>query len=138
MSKLLTIKWMQLLVQIWRNTEQMANNSWTIGGFIFILFWNFNRNHTKKDRYWQKITFYFFIMFKNVQFFSHLHFKIAKSAIMTQTFFFLKNSNLGIKKRRILCWFQIRWCQLSEMPLTKVKSKKPRKNAQKRKYSKFA
>ncbi len=34
------------------------------------------------------------------------------------------------KKCRILCWFQIRWCRLSEMPLTKVKSKKPRKNAQ--------
>ncbi len=37
------------------------------------------------------------------------------------------------KKRRILCWFQIYWCRLSEMPLTKVKSKKPRKNAQKNK-----
>ena len=65
-------------------------------------------------------------MFENEQFFSHLHFKIAKSAIMTQKIFFLKNINMGIKKT------------LSEMPLTKVKSKKPRKNAQKRKYSKFA
>jgi hypothetical protein len=37
-------------------------------------------------------------MFENVQFFSHLHFKIAKSAIMTQKFFFLKNINMGIKK----------------------------------------
>jgi hypothetical protein len=37
-------------------------------------------------------------MFENVQFFSHLHFKIAKSAIMTQKFFFLKNNNMGIKK----------------------------------------
>ncbi len=27
-------------------------------------------------------------MFENVQFFSHLHFKIAKSAIMTQNFFY--------------------------------------------------
>jgi hypothetical protein len=50
---------------------------------------------------------------------------------MTQKIFFLKNINVGIKKRRILCW-------LSEMPPTKVKSKKPRKNAQNRKYSKFA
>jgi hypothetical protein len=32
------------------------------------------------------------------------------------------------EKRRILCWFQICWCRLSEMPLTKVRSKKPRKN----------
>jgi hypothetical protein len=29
-------------------------------------------------------------MFENVQFFSHLHFKIAKSAIMTQKFFWKK------------------------------------------------
>ncbi len=37
-------------------------------------------------------------MFENVQFFSHLHFKIAKSAIMTKKNFFLKNINMGIKK----------------------------------------
>jgi hypothetical protein len=37
-------------------------------------------------------------MFENVQFFSHLHFKIAKSANMTQIFFLLKNINMGIKK----------------------------------------
>jgi hypothetical protein len=35
-------------------------------------------------------------MFENVQFFSHLYFKIAKSAIMTQKFF-LENINMGIK-----------------------------------------
>jgi hypothetical protein len=37
-------------------------------------------------------------MFENVQFFSHLHFEIAKSAIMTKKNFFLKNINMGIKK----------------------------------------
>ncbi len=37
-------------------------------------------------------------MFENVQFFSHLHFKIAKSAIMTKKKIFLKNINMGIKK----------------------------------------
>ena len=37
-------------------------------------------------------------MFEIVQFFSHLHFKIAKSANMTQKKFFLKNINMGIKK----------------------------------------
>jgi hypothetical protein len=31
----------------------------------------------------KKITFTFCKMFENVQFFSHLHFKIAKSAIIT-------------------------------------------------------
>jgi hypothetical protein len=36
-------------------------------------------------------------MFENVQFFSHLHFKIAKSAIMTQNFF-LEKYQYGIKK----------------------------------------
>jgi hypothetical protein len=36
-------------------------------------------------------------MFENVQFFSHLHFNIAKSAIMTQKKIFLKNINMGIK-----------------------------------------
>jgi hypothetical protein len=51
----------------------------------------------------KKITFYFCKMFENVQFFSHLHLKYAKSAIMTQKKSFLKNTNVGIKKRRILC-----------------------------------
>ncbi len=37
-------------------------------------------------------------MLENVQFFSHLHLKYAKSAIMTQKIFFLKNINMGIKK----------------------------------------
>ncbi len=37
-------------------------------------------------------------MLENVQFFSHLHFEIAKSAIMTKKNFFLKNINMGIKK----------------------------------------
>ncbi len=37
-------------------------------------------------------------MFENVQFFSHLHFKIAKSANMTQKNFFLKNIIMGIQK----------------------------------------
>ncbi len=36
-------------------------------------------------------------MFENVQFFSQLHLKIAKSAIMTQKKIFLKNINMGIK-----------------------------------------
>ncbi len=37
-------------------------------------------------------------MFENVQFFSHLHLKYAKSAIMFQKKFFLKNIIMGIKK----------------------------------------
>jgi hypothetical protein len=29
-----------------------------LGGFHFILFWNFNRNQTENDKYWQKILFF--------------------------------------------------------------------------------
>ncbi len=37
-------------------------------------------------------------MFESVQFFSHLYLKYAKSAIMTQKIFVLKNINMGIRK----------------------------------------
>ncbi len=37
-------------------------------------------------------------MFENVQFFSHLHFKIVKSAIMTPKIFFLKKYQYGYQK----------------------------------------
>ncbi len=63
-------------------------------------------------------------MFENVQFFSHLHFKIAKSAIMTQQNFSWKISLWVSKKRWIFCWFQIRWCRLEQMPLRKARAKK--------------
>ncbi len=59
-------------------------------------------------------------MFENVQFFSHLHLKIAKSAIMIQKIFCWKISIWVSKKCRILCWFQIRWCRLKQMPLKKL------------------
>ncbi len=58
-----------------------------------------NGNHTENDRYCQKNNFLLFAKcLKMYIFFSHLHFKIAKSAIMTQKFFLLKNINMGIKK----------------------------------------
>jgi hypothetical protein len=48
-----------------------------------------NGNHTENDRYWQKNNFLLFAKcLKMYSFFSHLHFKIAKSAIMTQKNFF--------------------------------------------------
>jgi hypothetical protein len=43
-------------------------------------------------------------MFENVQFFSHLHLKYAKSAIMTQKMLFLKNIIMGIKKAGFRVW----------------------------------
>jgi hypothetical protein len=62
-------------------------------------------------------------MFENVQFFSHLHLKYAKSAVMTQKKYFLKNINMGIKKRRILCRFQICSCRVKQMPQKKLEPK---------------
>jgi len=52
-------------------------------------------------------------------FFSHFHFKIAKSALLTK-----KKLNISIwvsKKHRILSWFQIRW-RLKQMPLKKARA----------------
>ncbi len=72
----------------------------------------------------KKITFYFLQNVWKCLVFSHLNFKIAKSAIMTQKIFLLKNINMGIKKRRILCWFQIRWCRLKQMPLKQARAQK--------------
>jgi hypothetical protein len=51
---------------------------------------------------------------------------------MTQKKFILKNINMGSKKTQ-----NFMLISNSLMPLTKVKSKNPQKNAQKRKYSKF-
>jgi hypothetical protein len=56
---------------------------------------------------------------------------------MTQKKFFLKNINMGIKKMQNFMLIS-NLLMLSEMSPTKVKSKKLRKNAQKRKYSIFA
>ncbi len=75
----------------------------------------------------KKIMFYFLQNVWKCKKISHLHLKYAKSAIMTPKIFFLKNINMGIKKSAEF---------YAEMPLTKVKSKKPRKNAQK--WKKFA
>jgi hypothetical protein len=58
-------------------------------------------------------------MFENVQFFSHLHFEIAKSAIMTQKISW-KISLWVSKTRRILCWC---WCRLKQMSIKKLEPK---------------
>ncbi len=74
----------------------------------------------------KKITFYFLQnVWKCTVFFAFAFtVKYAKSAIMTQKKIFLKNINMGIKKRRILCWSQICWCRLKQMPLKKARAKK--------------
>ncbi len=50
-------------------------------------------------------------------------FKFSKCAIMTQKNLFLKISIWVTKKRRILCWFQIRWCRLKQTPLKRLEPK---------------
>ncbi len=56
----------------------------------------------------RKKTFYFLQNVWKCTVFLRLHLKFAKSVIMTQNIFFVKIVNMGIKKRRILCWFPIR------------------------------
>ena len=60
-------------------------------------------------------------MFENVQFFRFCILRFQKVLL-------LKNINMGIKKRRCLCWFQIRCCRLKQMPIKKLEPKN---------YSKF-
>jgi hypothetical protein len=93
-------------------------------GHLFYL-WTYNRglqcfklngNQTENERYWQKITFAFCKMSENVQFFSHLHLKFAKSAIMTQTFLFWKNINMGIKKAEFYADFKFVDASLNKCP----------------------
>ncbi len=67
--------------------------------------------------------FFFAKCFKMYNFFAFVY-KVSKSAIIYDpTIFCVKNINTGIKKRRIVCWFQIRWCLLEQMPLKKLQPK---------------
>jgi hypothetical protein len=70
-------------------------SSCTLGGFNVSNLMGITR---RKIDIGKKITFYFQQMFQNVQFFSHLHLKYAKSDIITQKKFSLKNIIMGIKK----------------------------------------
>ncbi len=122
-------------VELWCTLQLRGHK----GASILNFFWNFNRNHSENDRYWQKNNFLLFAKcLKMYSFFRFCILGIQKVLLWRKKFFSWKISIWVSKKCRILCWFQIRWRRISEMPLTKVKSKKPRKNAQKRKYSKFA
>ncbi len=93
-------------------------------------------NHTENDRYWQKINFWPFAKWLKMYSFFRICILRLQKVLLWPKKLFLEKYQYGIKKRRILCWFRICWCWLSEMPLTKVKSKKLQKNAQKQKYSK--
>ncbi len=71
----------------------------------------------------KKITFYFLQNVKKCTGFFAFAFKVCKKCFYDPKIFFLKMSIWVTKKRRILCWFQIRWCRLKQMPLKKARAK---------------
>ncbi len=82
-----------------------------------------NGNQTENDRYWQKNNFLLFANCLKMYSFFAFAFKVCKMCYYDPKIFFFKNINMGIKKRRILCWFQIRWCRLKKMPSKKARAK---------------
>jgi hypothetical protein len=62
-------------------------------------------------------------MFENVQFFSHLHFKIAKSAIMTKFFCFFKYQYGYQKNAEFYADFKFVDGDLNKYPLKKLEPK---------------
>ncbi len=81
-----------------------------------------NGNQTRIIDIGKKITFYFLQNFWKCTVFFSFAFEVSKKCY--QKIFFLKNINMGIKKRRILCWFQIRCRRLKQIPLKKARAKK--------------
>ncbi len=55
-------------------------------------------------------------MFENVQFFLHLHLKLAKSALMTQKYFPAKDINIGIKNAEFYADFKFVDADLNKCP----------------------
>ncbi len=83
-----------------------------------------NGNHTENDRYWQKKNFLLFAKcLKMYSFFRVCILRLQKVLLWPKKISW-KISIWVIKKRRILCWFKIRWCRLKQMPLKKARAKK--------------
>ena len=73
----------------------------------------------------KKITFYFLHNVWKCTVFFAIAFKVCKKVLLWPKKFFSWKISLWVsKKRRILCWFQIRWCRLKQMPLKKARAKK--------------
>ena len=84
-----------------------------------------NGNHTENDRYCQKNYFLLFAKcLKMYSFFRICILRLQKVLLWPKKIFSWKISKWVSKKRRILCWFQIRWCRLKQMPLNKATAKK--------------
>ena len=84
------------------------------------------------------ITFYFLQNVWKCFVFWAFALKVWKNANMTQTIFFQLKFIWGIKKRRILCWLQIRWNGLEKTVRKKGIGKKRSEKVQNPKNSKFA
>ncbi len=85
----------------------------------------------------KKKLFTFCIMLENVHLFAFA-FKVCKKCYYGQKKIFVKNINMGIINKQNFMLISNLLMPAFRMPLLKVKSKKPGKNAQKRKYSNFA
>ncbi len=84
-----------------------------------------NGNHTENDRYLQKNNILLFAKcLKMYSFFRICILRLQKVLLWPKIFFSWKISIWVSKKRRILCWFQICWCRLKQMPLKKARAKK--------------
>jgi hypothetical protein len=98
-----------------------SNYAYALGGFNVSNWMGIKRRMIDIGK---KITFYFYQnVWKCTDFFAFA-FKVCKKCNYDPKNFFLTNINMGIKKRWISCWFQIRWCRLKQMPLKKARVKK--------------
>ncbi len=96
-----------------------------IRGLQFYTFLEFNKKQTDTDRYWQKRILN---VCKSMIIISFLCIclKFAKSA-NNITKHFLTKFNMGFKRRRIWCWFHIRWRGLKNCSVTKLQAKNVKK-----------
>jgi hypothetical protein len=71
----------------------------TLGGFNFILFfWNFNKNHTEIDRYWQKNNFLLFAKCLKMYSFFRICILRLQKVLLWPKFFFLEKYQYGYQK----------------------------------------
>ncbi len=87
-------------------------------------YFKLNGHHTENDRYCQKNNFLLFAKcLKMYSFFCICILRLQKVLLWPKNFFGWKISIWVSKKGRILCWFQIHWCRLTQMPLKKLEPK---------------
>ncbi len=75
----------------------------------------------------KKITFYCLQNVWECRVFFAFAFKVCKKFYYYAKKKFLEKYQYRYKQHRIVCWFQIRWCRLKQMPLEKAIAKELRK-----------